>query len=71
MTFAFFLSTEGHKDSPFDKNDLRLELKGNLAMREPLHLGGTGMSSNDLPAVLKLLKVQGGITHQLLLGGGK
>jgi hypothetical protein len=51
--------------------ELEEELKGNLAVREPLQLGGTGMSSDDLPTVLKLLQVQGGITHQLLLGGGK
>ncbi len=31
------------------------------------HLGGAGMSSHDLPTVVKLLKVHGRIAHHLLL----
>ncbi len=32
------------------------------------HLGGTGVSGHDLPAVIKLLQVHGGVAHDLLLG---
>ena len=51
------------------------EISGGAERQTPnanaLHFSGTGMSGHDFPTVGKLLQIHGGVTHYLLLCGGK
>ena len=42
-----------------------------LQTSNTLHFSGTGMSGHHFPTVGKFLQIHGGVTHYLLLCGGK